>query len=740
MSRQIMSWHGLFAQPSAGDETLWRYNECWASSGFMRPAWQRFVDEAHAYAPDPFEVSQRLEQTIVWRQMHFQRYNHDKTQGLRWPLDPLPVLIEANEWSFIERAVQQRVTLLNTLLADLYGPQRLIAEGLVPPALVYGQSEYIWGLQNISPLGGRYILMYAVDLARAADGHWWVMSDRTGAPSGLGYMLENRQIMNLAYDGLADRLGTRSIEASVRQWFAALRTSLADAFAEDPLLVLLSPGPAHETYHEQVFLASFLGIALVEGDDLLVRAETLFMRTEQGLARVHGVIRRLDSMYCDPLELRSDSALGIPGLSQAIRAGRVCMANALGSGILDAPGLLAFLPAIARYLLGEDLLLPAVATWWCGEASARHFVLDHLHALNLSPAFTHQHMNLIQSHTWSERSLYLWKQKIQGLPQAYVAQELVSLSTTPFLDVSLEPMMQNRPMGLRVFVLADGKAMRVIPGGLVRVASHCKEQVISMQRGGRPKDVWIQADIADRSTDVYVFGGRRQPRSASRLEHVFWLGRYLERWHVCARECQQQESNTQKAQAKIEQPFDLTECDIEVSDVNKERCVPSTRLAYSLKRMHDIGQQIYWQLQRLASEVPRPWLIPEAIKQQALDPTWIQQRYGTEGDEWEPGWVRNCFLLGRAVESLIQGISLCEGCPEFVDAENHAQLGDLIQRIQPIMSFWPDTAWVWERLQAKHQEGYDDISMLKKESLAITEILNERLFWLLPESSWRVRS
>ncbi len=748
---QNRDWQSLFAQTQGVAQSLWRYDECWDPTGILRPSWKKFIDEAQAYAPEPLEVSRRLEQTIAWRHVHFRRYKCENKSERPWPLDALPVLVEAGEWRFIERAVLQRLKLLNAMMTDLYGPQRLIREGLVPPALVYGQSEFIWGLKGVQPSGGQHLLMYAVDLARAADGRWWVMSDRAGAPSGLGYMLENRQIMNLAYDGLPDRTGVRNVEASVRQWFGALLTSLEKAFTEEPFVVLLSPGSAHETYHEQAFLASFLGIPLVEGDDLLVREQTLFMRAEQGLLRVHGLIRRLDSIYCDPLELRSDSALGVPGLSQVIRSGQVRMANAPGSGILEAPGLLAFLPAIARHLLGEELLLPAVATWWCGEPTARRYVLQHLQQLNLSPAFTHQRMDLIQTHMWSERKLRLWKHKIQSLPQAYVGQELVSLSTTPVFDPSDGGGIQNRPMGLRVFAWANEDNMQVIPGGLVRVAPDCAEQVISMQRGGRPKDVWVQIDAEEKSTELYVLVSRRQPRKASRLEHVFWLGRYLERWQIGDELDQDADGEAEFGNSASDEwskkTWNLKKCYLQAAGIAVESLSTSAVALQWMARMGQYREQIRWQLHRLAGSVPRPWQAPEETKDQSFDRLWMRQRCASEGDEWEEGWLRNCFQLGRAVEQLFHDVFLREclyagDSLQHVPSEQHtcSDLEQLVDSIYAIMSFWPDMALIWSQLLSSCNASQSNDLILRQHALDITDILNERLFWFLPESNWRIRS
>ena len=305
-----------------------------------------------------------------------------------WQLDPLPLLIDHREWRELEAGLKQRAQLLNALLADLYGPQKLIADGVVPAELAFGHPNFLWAAHGTRPHGDTWLHLYAADLARAPDGRWWVLSDRTQTPSGPGYALENRAIIARVLPGLVNQLGTRPLTG----FFNTLRqslTRLADD-ASPPLVVVLTPGPFNETYFEHAYLARQLGLPLVLGQDLTVRDDSVFLKTLAGLRRVHAILRRLDDDFCDPLELRAGSALGVPGLLGAVRAGRVVLANALGSGVLESAAWLGFLPGAARVLLGESLRLPSVATWWCGEKPALEYAIAHLDRLVVKPAFPNQ--------------------------------------------------------------------------------------------------------------------------------------------------------------------------------------------------------------------------------------------------------------------------------------------------------------------------------------------------------------
>ncbi len=503
------------------------YDELVDAQGQMRPLWQQFCDSWQQRKQ--LILPQHLHRLVHEQGMTYHVYGDPLANQRPWPLDVLPMLLSAEDWALISCAMVQRAQLLDRILGDLYGPQTLLHQGLLPSALIYGQRGFLWGQSGVQPVGGRYLHIYAADLARSADGQWWVMADRTQAPSGLGYLLENRRVLGHLWSEEMRALQVVSAENEWRQAWAFFLRRLPLDTGEAPLAVILSPGSWHETYHEQLYLARLLRVPLVQGDDLCVRHNTLYLKTVRGLQRVHGVLRRMDTEYCDPLELRSDSALGVPGLMQVLRAGRVLVSNPLGSDILESAGLLAFLPAIARAWLGDSLLMPAVATWWCGERAAQDYVLKNLPYLVLKPAFPNQRMETVYGDQLTAAEQQVWLDKIKRLPQAYVAQELVQLSQSPLAQWQDSGWtLQPRPMGIRVYALACEHGYQVLTGGLVRLAVQPEQRMISMQRGGASKDLWVAGGGAPEvnvPTLQVVQPGRRS-RSA---ESLFWLGRYAER-------------------------------------------------------------------------------------------------------------------------------------------------------------------------------------------------------------------
>src|SRR6185503_15623261 len=324
---------------------------------------------------------------------------------------------------------------------------------------------------HLQPVDGTWLHVYGADLARAPDGRWWLLADRTQAPSGAGYALENREILE--------------------QVRAALLNSAGD---EEPLAVILTPGPYNETYFEHAFLARQLGVSLVEGHDLTVRGDTVFLKTLSGLRRVHSILRRLDDDFCDPLELRSDSALGIPGLLGALRAGRVMLANALGTGVLESAAWLGFLPPISELLIGEKLLLPEVATWWLGEKPALDYVLANLDRLVIKPAYPNQRFEPMFGRDFRGPEREALITRLKNRPYAYVAQEHVRLSQAPVWKSAASTELAARALTMRVHAVVTPEGVRVMPGGLARVANEGAADVVSAQRGGGAKAVWVLDD------------------------------------------------------------------------------------------------------------------------------------------------------------------------------------------------------------------------------------------------------
>lgn len=522
--------------------TTGTYHELLDDSGAVRTHWRRLFDQLQRSTPA--QLVQR--QALLTRQIQengvtYNVYADPKGADRPWELDLLPHVIDPQEWKQLSAGIAQRARLLNAVLADLYGPQRLISEGLLPAELVYGHNNFLWPCQGIAPPDGSFLHLYAVDLARTPDGRWWVTADRTQAPSGAGYALENRMIVSRAFPDLYRDLKVRHLSG----FFRTLQETLArqaPSDGESPLVVLLTPGRFNESYFEHLYLARQLGYPLVEGGDLTVRDATVYLKTLSGLRRVHAIMRRLDDDFCDPLELRTDSALGVPGLLEAVRQGRVLVANALGSGVLESPGLLGFLPKINQYLFGEELLLPSIATWWCGEAPVLAQALEKLPQLLIKPAFPSQSFSPVFGRDLSEKLRAQLAARMQARPYAYVAQELAQLSQAPVWQAE-DGQIQPRAIGMRMYAVSGKDDYRVLPGGLTRVAAEADAEVVSMQRGGASKDTWVLGEQApggeqwkaQRTVGVHDLV-RRDPYLPSRVvENLFWFGRYCERCDDSAR-------------------------------------------------------------------------------------------------------------------------------------------------------------------------------------------------------------
>jgi len=519
-----------------------RFDEMLAEDGELRPSWQAFFD--HLSAATPEQMRHRLEyvrRRIQENGVTYNVYADPKGADRPWELDPLPLILSAGEWREISGAVTQRARLLNAVLGDLYGEQTLLQDGTLPPALVYGHNGFHWPCQGVKPPGDTWLHLYAADLARSPDGRWWVIADRTQAPSGAGYALENRLIVSRVFPEQFRDLGVQHLAS----FFRAVQDSLAQWApheGEPPLIVLLTPGPYNETYFEHAYLARYLGFPLVEGQDLTVRSDCVYLKTLTGLRRVHAILRRLDDDYCDPLELRGDSALGVPGLLQAVRAGKVLVANALGSGLLESPALPGFLPGACEKMLGEELAMPSVGTWWCGEPTALDFTIENLDQLVIKGAFPSQRLDPVFGNELTGAQREEMIARLRARPQAYVAQELVDFSQAPAWSTAHERRLLPRGVALRVFVAATPDGYVVMQGGLTRVSAASNARYISMQRGGSSKDTWVLTDEAVNTFSMlkHSVGKTDLIRSGRNLssrvvENLYWFGRYAERCDDAAR-------------------------------------------------------------------------------------------------------------------------------------------------------------------------------------------------------------
>jgi uncharacterized circularly permuted ATP-grasp superfamily protein/uncharacterized alpha-E superfamily protein len=456
-----------------------------------------------------------------------------------WSLDLFPLILSSNDWSHIERGVRQRVRLLEQVMADVYGPQNLLERGLLPPALVQGHPGYVREMLGAQPVGGTRLHIAAFDLARAPDGQWRVVSQRTQAPSGLGYLLENRLAVSHLF---AQAFQTMKVQRLAGTYRALLdRIKQISPGGADSHIALLTPGPYNETYFEHAYLARYLGLSLVQGADLIVRGEHLYLKTLKGLEPVHVLLKRVDDQYLDPLELRADSTLGVAGLMQVIRAGNVLVANAPGSGFLESPALMGFLPALSEHLLGEALALPSLPTWWCGERMAMDAALPRLAESAIKPTYPgsvhHGDFDAVMGHSLNPREIDEWAGRIALQGDDHTVQAYSALSQMPtWRGENGHGQLGLNSVILRVFAVADGlQSWRVLPGGLARVAG-ASNDIAAMQKGGSSADVWVLTqDSVDTTTLLTHTHSAQSVAQRKRLvtsragENLFWLGRYTER-------------------------------------------------------------------------------------------------------------------------------------------------------------------------------------------------------------------
>jgi uncharacterized circularly permuted ATP-grasp superfamily protein/uncharacterized alpha-E superfamily protein len=517
--------------PEAFDELL-------AVDGQPRSHYSKLIGALEGLSPTELQLRWDTCQRFVHEQgITYNVYGDPRGMERLWQLDPVPFVMAPDEWRMIEAGLVQRALLLNRILADCYGAQELIRSRWLSPALVFAQPDFLRPCHNLRPPDDVFLHFYAADLARSTDGRWWVVSDRTQIPTGAGYALANRLVTSRILpepfrDNHVHRL------AGFFQQVQHTLARLAPRQPDHPRVVMLTPGPHNETYFEQAYLARYLGYLLVEGQDLTVRDNSVFLKTLSGLERVDVILRRVDDDFCDPLELLNDSMLGVPGLVEALRAGNVVVANALGSGLLQSPAFMAFLPGLCQHLLGEELKLPSAATWWCGQETARQHVIQNLDRLVIKPAFRSRVRPLKTGKPLSADERDALRRHIEFDPDLFVAQERVEFSTAPSWDGSrLAP----RPVELRVFLVSSGGGYSVMPGGLTRVSPDAGT-FISMQHGGSSKDTWVISEApveettllyaANQSQDLRRTGNNLPSRLA---DNFFWLGRYSERADETAR-------------------------------------------------------------------------------------------------------------------------------------------------------------------------------------------------------------
>ncbi len=511
------------------------FDEMVDDKGQVRAHWRPFLSMLARLGPD--EVNRRF--AAADRHLRdsgvFYRVYEDPAGATRpWPLSHVPLIIPPGEWRDLKAGLIQRAQLMEAILADLYGPADLVRDGRLPAAVVAGNPEFLRPLVGVPPPGGAHLRFYAVDIGRSPDGRWWVLGDRAQAPSGAGYALENRLALSRA---LPDLYRGMRVER-VAPFFQAFQLELSALNKQDDSRVcVLTPGPLNETYFEHAYLARYLGFLLVEGEDLVVRDDGVFIRTVSGLKRAEVLLRRLDSDFADPLELSARSRLGIPGLVQAIRDGTVVVANSLGSGVVEARAMLSFLPALAPSLLGRELILPNIATWWLGDPEARATVLDRLDEMVIAPAFSgdlpaHVEKPFVLGRDLDAAARVKLVAEIGRRGVDFVAQEAVTLSTTPVWE---NDALVPRPFSLRLLLARTGDDWRVMPGGFVRIADESDARAVTLQHGAHTADAWVLSDkpVAEvtllPTADRIVINRTTGALPSRAAANLFWLGRYMER-------------------------------------------------------------------------------------------------------------------------------------------------------------------------------------------------------------------
>ncbi len=509
------------------------YDEVFTAAGEQRPHWDGVIAFLENLGSNG--LARSWEQAR--RMMHengvtFNVYGDPQGMDRPWELDAIPWIIPEAEWERLEAALVQRTRLLNAILADVYGSQTLLEQGVLPPELVFAHPGFLRPCHGLPVPNNCYLHFYAVDLGRAPDGRWWVLADHSQNPAGSGYALENRLILSSV---LSDLFRDCYVQRFA-PFFIALRQTLmalAPRHRDNPRIVLLTPGPYNESYFEHAYLARYLGYTLVEGADLTVRDQSVFLKTLAGLQPVDGILRRLDDAFCDPLELNQESILGVAGLLQAVRAGNVVLANALGSGWLESTALMPLLPALSRHMLGEDLALPSVQTWWCGDAADREYVLSHMEDLILAPCLPTKPREVVFGARLSAAEREQLRRNIEARPYAYAAQARVTLSRLPAWDGER---VQPQRTVLRAYVVATESGYTVMPGGLTRVTGTLEQPFVSMQGDSRSKDTWVLSTSPREVTTLLPSSD--QPLTLRRsgyefpsraADNLFWMGRYAER-------------------------------------------------------------------------------------------------------------------------------------------------------------------------------------------------------------------
>ena len=514
-------------------------DEVRGADGKVKPQWQYLLDSLRDLGPEVLrEREQKALRILRDDGATYNLYDQEDQTGSNWELDAVPYIIGSEDWALIEAGLLERAELFNLILRDIYGPRTLLRHGALPAEALYCHGGFLRACQGLQLPGEHELIMHAADMVRLPDGNMCVLSDRTQAPSGGGYVLENRTVMSRVFPSLY----RDSHVHRIANFYQRLRLKLTTLSPSDeiPCIVLLTPGSVNESRFEHAYLANYLGLPLVQSGDLLVRNGFLWMKSMDGLTRVDVVLRWVDDVHCDPVELRSDSRLGVPGLLEVARTGRVMIANPLGSGVLENPILLKYLPQISKHLLGREPRLASVKTYWCGDEQDWQFVQANIQRLIIKPVYRGSGLVSVWGGDLNKQQITQLLANIHRKPYQFVAQERLDKGHIPtFANNRLEP----RPAILRTYSVATEGSYIVMPGGMTRIGASPGAQAISMQSGSPSKDTWVTATELERDIDLEVAADTRQGSDTSALislpsrvvENLYWMGRYSERAEAALR-------------------------------------------------------------------------------------------------------------------------------------------------------------------------------------------------------------
>ncbi len=511
-----------------------RLDEAFTDNGTLREHWRYVLSSLEGLGAGGLDERAQKIARILRDDGATYNVHTDPLGPLRttWSLDPIPMVLDSAQWQTIEAGLLERAELLNLMLRDLYGPRELLTRRVLPPELVFSNPGFLRACHGAQLAGEHDLILHATDLVRTADGSFCAVADSTQSPAGAGYALENRLVMSRVFPSLFRESQVHRLAL----FFRTLRSTLdrlAHSHTDEPRVVVLTPGSFNDNYFEHTFLANYLGYALVQGSDLTCRDGYLWVKSVGGLERVDAVVRRVEDSLCDPVELRGDSRLGVAGLLDVARNGNVIIANPIGTGVLENPGLLKYFGALGQHYLGREPRLPSVQTWWCGEPADFAYVRDHLDELVIKSTFASAAAQTYVPAQMSKDDTQQLLRRIAERPNRFAAQPLLDMSQTPTWR---DQRLAASPMALRGFCVAADGAYQVLPGGLVRVGAREELLVGGAPAGSLSKDVWVLASEPERQVSLLSDTGGVErldvPQSSlpSRVvENLFWMGRYAER-------------------------------------------------------------------------------------------------------------------------------------------------------------------------------------------------------------------